>query len=175
MLRGSEVVGHPVITHDGGKKVGEVKDLVIDRGGSVVLGLLLDEGGWFKHARVVAWPAIQVIGPDAVIIDSDNSVVKASEAPDMKDVLERGHVLLGRRVQTHDGRDLGKMEAVFFNASSGAVEGFELSGGLAADSHSGRAFLPASRSFQAGEDVAFVDPSAADTLQDMKKMTASRK
>src|SRR5665648_459914 len=62
-----------------------------DRGGGLVLGLLLDEGGWFKDARVVSWPAILVVGPDAVIIDSEKSVVKAAQVPDVKDVLDRGY------------------------------------------------------------------------------------
>ena len=168
MMKGTDIVGRPVYARDTGTKAGEVRNLVIDRGGSLVLGLLLDEGGWFKDARVVSWPAILVVGPDAVIIDSEKSVVKAAQVPDVKDVLDRGYVLIGVRVQTHDGRDMGRIDDFYFSPATGTVEGYELSGGLAAQYPSGRAFLPATSKFEAGEDVAFVDPSAVEKLKELK-------
>lgn len=163
MRRGKDAGGLPVITRDNGKNVGKVEDLVLDLQGSRVLGILVDEAGWFKEARVVAWPSFRAVGLDAVIIDEEASAKKASEVPEMSEVLEGGTVLVGVRVETTDGRELGRIEDFFFDPETGAVKGFELSGGK------GRSFLPASASFQAGTDVAFVDPSAVDTIIDLKE------
>jgi len=123
----------------------------------------MDEAGWFKEAKVVAWPSFRVIGMDAVIIDDEASVKKASEVPEMSEVLEGGNVLIGARVSTTDGRELGKIEEFYFDPETGAVKGFELSGGK------GRSFLPTPPSFETGEDVAFVDPAVVDTITDLKE------
>ena len=163
MRKGKDAGGLLVITRDSGMKVGKVEDLVLDRQGSRVLGILMDEAGWFKEAKVVAWPSFRVVGLDAVIIDGEASVKKASAVPEMSEVLEGGNVLIGARVATTDGRELGKIEDFYFDPETGIVKGFELSGGK------GRSFLPTPASFQAGKDVALVDPSAVDTITDLKE------
>jgi uncharacterized protein YrrD len=163
MRKGKDARGLLVITKDSGKKVGKVEDLILDRQGSRVLGILVDEAGWFKEAKVVPWPSFRVIGLDAVIIDDEASAKKASEVPEMSEVLEGGNVLVGARVATTDGRELGKIEDFYFDPDSGVVKGFELSGGK------GRSFLPTPASFQSGTDVAFVDPSAVATIVDLKE------
>jgi uncharacterized protein YrrD len=163
MRKGKDAAGLLVITRDTGKKLGKVEDLVLDRQGSRILGILVDEAGWFKEAKVVAWPSFRVIGLDAVIIDGEASVKKASEIPEMSEVLKEGNVLIGARVATTDGRELGKIEDFYFDADSGIVKGFELSGGR------GRSFLPTPTSLQTGVDVALVDPSAVETITDLKE------
>lgn len=162
MRTSKEAVDLLVITRDGGKKLGKVEDLVIDRAGSRILGILVDEAGWFREAKVVAWPSFRAIGLDAVIIDEEASAKKASEVPEMSEVLETGNVLIGLQVETTDGRALGKIEDFYFDPETGDVKGFELSG------DKGRTFLPTPSSFQAGEHVAFVDPSAVATIVDLK-------
>lgn len=166
MVKGSELIHRLVISRDGGEEVGKVQDLVIDQKGSQVLGLLVDEKGWFHGAQVVRWPAIQSIGEDVLVIDSKTSVVKASEVPDMKDVFDRGNVFAGVQVRTTDGRDLGKFEAFYIDEKSGKIVGYELSGGSGRKKRS-HSFLPTPASFEAGKDVAFVAPEAADTLQEL--------
>ena len=168
MLKGSELIHRLVVTRDGGEEVGKVQDLVVDQKGSQVLGLLVDEKGWFSGAQVVRWPAVLSIGEDVLIIDSKTSVVKASEVPDMKDVFDRGNVFAGVTVRTTDGRDLGKFEAFYFDEKSGRVLGYELSGGIGRKKRS-HSFLPTPGSFEAGKDVAFVAPEAADTLKDLEE------
>ncbi len=163
MRNGKDAGGLLVITRDTGKKVGKVEDLVLDRQGSRVLGILVDESGWFKEAKVVAWPSFRVVGLDAVIIDDEESVKKVSQLPEMKEVLEEATVLVGVRVETTDGRELGKIEDFYFDPDTGVVKGFELSGGK------GRSFLPTPPSFQAGKDAAFVDPSVVETITDLKE------
>ncbi len=163
MRKGKDASGLLVITRDTGKKVGKVEDLVVDRQGSRILGILIDEAGWFKGAKVVPWSSFRVIGLDAVIIDEEASAKKASEVPEMSEVLDTGNLLVGARVATTDGRELGKIEDFYFDPETGIVKGFELSGGK------GRSFLPTPVGFQTGKDVALVDPSAVETITDLKE------
>ena len=166
MLKGSELIHRRLITRDAGEEVGKVQDLVVDQTGSQVLGVLVDEKGWFSDAHVVRWPAVLSVSEDSLVIDSKTSVVKASEIPDMKDVFDRGNVLAGVRVRTTDGQDLGKFEAFYFDEKSGTILGYELSGGTGRKKRA-RSFLPTPAGFEAGKDVAFVSPEAAGTLQDL--------
>ena len=166
MLKGNALIHRRVISRDGGEEVGKVQDLVIDQKGSQVLGLLVDEKGLLRGVHAVRWAAILSISEDVLIIDSKTSVVKASEVPEMKDVLDRGNVLDGVHVRTTDGRDLGKFEAFYFDEKSGKILGYELSGGVQGKRRS-RTFLPTPDSFEAGKDVAFVSPEVADTVRDL--------
>jgi uncharacterized protein YrrD len=163
MRKGKDAGGLLVITRDSGKKVGKVEDLVLDAQGSRVLGILIDDAGWFREARVVPWPSFRSIGVDVVVIDEEASAKKASDVPEMSAVLKTDNVLVGARVMTTDGRELGKIEDFYFDPQTGVVKGFELSGGK------GRTFLPTPPSFQAGRDVSFVDPSAAETIISLKE------
>jgi uncharacterized protein YrrD len=174
MIRGRDIMRLPVITRDNGRKIGRVEDFILDRNGTRVLGILVDEKGVFSSARVVAWPGILVLGLDVVIIDSETSVVKASEVTEIAEVLERDFVLVGNRVETTAGRELGTIENFYFNPKTGAVEGFELTGGRNAQAPSGQAFLPASPSFEAGKEYSFVEPSAADAIVDLKTALETR-
>lgn len=169
MFKGSELLGRELITRDGGERVGKIRDLLVDPRGSQVLGVLVDDKGWFSDARVVRWTAVLSVGEDVVVIDSKTSVVKASDVPELKAVLDRGNVFAGIRVRTTDGRDLGKFEEFYFNEDTGAIAGYELSGGAGQKRHA-RSFLPTPASFEPGKDVAFVSPEAAETLRDLKEV-----
>jgi uncharacterized protein YrrD len=174
MIRGRDILRLPVITRDVGEKVSQVEDLILDRQGTRVLGIVVGGKGILSSTRVVAWPSVLVVGLDAVIVDSESSVVKASEVPEIEEVLERGFVLTGTRVQTTEGRDLGKIENFFFSSETGAVEGYELIGGLNEQQPSGSAFMPTPSSFESGKDYAFVDPSAGDALEDLAAALTAR-
>jgi uncharacterized protein YrrD len=167
MLKASELINRQLITRDAGEQVGKVHDLVVDQKGSQVLGVLVEEG-WFGGASVVRWPAVLSVGEDTLVIDSKTSIVKASEVPEMKDVFDRGNVLAGVHIRTTEGLDLGKFHAFYFDVETGRILGYELSGGTGRKKRA-RSFLPTPASFEAGKDVAFVSPEAADTLQDLEE------
>jgi len=121
-----------------------------------VLGFLVDEGGWFSEAKVVPFQNVQAIGPDGVIVPSKESVVIADTEPAIKVVLEHKNVLKGTKIMKTDGRDLGTMVDLYFDEQTGAVEGYEASGGLFGDAATGRSFVPAPQTLRIGQDVAFV-------------------
>ncbi|HEX6290340.1 MAG TPA: PRC-barrel domain-containing protein [Herpetosiphonaceae bacterium] len=166
MRKGTELVGKPVVAFDSGEQCESIKDLLFDQNNNQLLGFLVDEGGWFSSARVLPLQSIQSIGPDAVIVPAKNAVVNAVQVPEIHRILERNNVLRGTRIMTTDGRDLGTMVDLYFDEQTGAVEGYEVSGGLFADAYSGRSFVPAPQTLKIGEDVAFVPPETADLMEE---------
>lgn len=166
MRKGSDLIGKPVIAFNTGQQLERVDDLIFDQNTNQLLGLLVDEGGWFSTARVVPLQSVQSIGPDAVIVPSPDAVVSADQVPSVKAILERNNILKGTKMMTTDGRDLGQMVDLYFDEKTGVVEGYEVSGGIFADAYSGRSFVPAPQTFKIGEDVAFVPPETADLMEE---------
>ncbi len=166
MRKGIDVIGLPVYTRSQGKEQEAVRDLIFDHQNNRILALVLDEGGWLRSARVVRWADVRSIGPDAVIIPSEDVIVPAEETNEVHDVLDEGNVLKGTQILTTDGKDLGAMTDVYFNEETGTLVGYEVSGGLFADATTGRSFVPAPLTLTIGEDAAFVPPATALLMEE---------
>ena len=166
MQKGTDTISLPVIAFDTGEKFEKIRDVIFGQYENRVLGFLVDEGGWFSEAKVVPFQNVQAIGPDGVIVPSKESVVIANTEPAIKGVLEHKNVLKGTKIMTTDGRDLGTMVDLYFDEHTGAVEGYEASGGLFADAATGRSFVPAPQTLKIGQDVAFVPPATADMMEE---------
>jgi uncharacterized protein YrrD len=166
MRNGKGMIGKPVVAYDSGEEFKTIVDLIFDQESNQLLGFLVDEGGWFSNALVLPLTNIQAIGADAVIVASRDTVDSASEFPKMQSILARDNILKGTRIMTLDGRDLGTMVDLYFDDTSGAIEGYEVSGGIFADAYSGRSFVPAPDTLKIGEDIAFVPSETADLMQE---------
>ncbi|OFW60077.1 MAG: hypothetical protein A2133_10395 [Actinobacteria bacterium RBG_16_64_13] len=164
MVQASEVIGRAVVVREGGKEAGKIKDLVVDPSGRQVLGFVVS-GGLLKSTRVAPWAGVQAIGPDSLILSTGASIVKVAEAPDIKSVLDKNLSIRGLHLQTTAGKDLGKVEDFRFDERTGAVLGYELSGGMLADAFGGRSFLPTPMTIELGSELAFVGPEAEATIQ----------
>jgi uncharacterized protein YrrD len=166
MRNGKGMLGKPVVAYDSGEEFKTIIDLIFDQKSNQLLGFLVDEGGWFSNALVLPLKNIQAIGVDAVIVTSKDTIAPASEFPEIESILKRDNILKGTRIMTIDGRDLGTMEDIYFDDISGAIEGYEVSGGIFADAYSGRSFVPAPDTLKIGEDIAFVPAETADLMEE---------
>jgi uncharacterized protein YrrD len=166
MLKGKEIIGKSIVSYETGQKFDRVKDLIFDQDSGRLLGFLIDEYGWFSSARVLMLKDVQVIGPDALIVPSRDTVVKASDNPEINRIVLHNNVLDGTRIMTTDGRTLGTMVDLYFDERTGEIEGYEVSGGVFSDAYSGRSFVPAPQAFKIGEDVAFVPPQTAQLMEE---------
>jgi uncharacterized protein YrrD len=166
MRNGKSLLGKPVVAYDCGEKFKTIADLIFDQENNLLLGFVVDEAGWFSNALVLPLNAIQAIGNDGVIVASKDAIIPASEIPAIESILSKNNILKGTRIMTTDGRDLGKMEDLYFDDTSGAIEGYAVSGGIFADAYSGRSFVPAPDTLKIGEDVAFVPAYTADLMEE---------
>src|SRR3954451_24867753 len=103
MRKGSQVIGKPVVTFDSGERVDTVKDVLFDQETNRIVGLLVDEGGFFSKARVVRWQDVEALGPDAVIIHTRGMLMSAESVPDVNSILQRNNVTKGTKLMTTDG------------------------------------------------------------------------
>ncbi|MBW4652704.1 MAG: PRC-barrel domain-containing protein [Kaiparowitsia implicata GSE-PSE-MK54-09C] len=166
MRKGSDLIGRVIIAYDTGEKLCRVLDLLFDDTANRLSGFLIDEGGLFRDARVIALEDVKAIGPDAIVVPAKSSVKGAKAHPEMRQILQKDNVLRGTHIMTTDGRDLGQMLDLFVDAETGLIEGYEVSGGLFADMYSGRSFVPAPDTISIGTDVAFVPPETALLMEE---------
>jgi len=159
-MKASEVLGRAAVIREGGQKAGKVKDLVIDLNGQRVLGFVLVESA-FKKTQVARWTGLQTIGEDNVIFNTTANVVKPAGAPEIKAVLDSKLRIKGRKLQTTAGKDLGEIEDFEFDERTGAVLGYQLSGGILSGHH----FLPTPPAMEIGKDIVFVAPDVEATIQ----------
>ncbi|WP_034385168.1 PRC-barrel domain-containing protein [Deinococcus sp. YIM 77859] len=168
MIKGKELLGQPIVALSTGERVDNVRDLVFDHQANQLLGLLVDEGGWFRAARVVPFEAIRSIGEDAIMVDSPESITSTREDGRLAEVLDSKVSLVGMTLLTTDGQNLGKIADVFFDEHTGRVEGYEATGGIFSDLSSGRTFVPAPESVQIGADAAIVPVSVAAAMEEQE-------
>lgn len=166
MFKGRDMIGKTIVSYDNGEKFDAVKDLIFDQDSHQLLGFLVREGGWLKHAQILLLGDVQAIGADAVITSSQGVIVNAHHQPTIGPILDHNTVLKGTRILTMDGRDLGVIVDLYFDETNGQVEGYEVSGGLFADAYSGRSFVPAIDTLKIGRDVAFVPVQTAQLMEE---------
>ncbi|HEX2863618.1 MAG TPA: PRC-barrel domain-containing protein, partial [Deinococcales bacterium] len=166
MRKGRDIVGKPVVSLEGGTRIAAVKDLVFDQDENILLGFVVDEGGWFSRAKVLPFAAVQSIGEDAVVINNQADIRPADSLPAVDGILRRKNLIGSTTLMTTDGRNLGRLTDLFVDETSGQVTGYEVTGGLFSDLSSGRSFVPAPSTITIGDDVAFVPPETAAEMEE---------
>ncbi|THF68612.1 photosystem reaction center subunit H [Deinococcus sp. Arct2-2] len=166
MIKGKEILGRNIVAISTGERVESVRDVVFDHQGNQVLGLLVDEGGWFHAAKVVPFEKIRSFGEDAIMIGSVDDITGTREDGRLSEAMSSDVSLIGMTLLTTDGQNLGKIADVYFDESTGYVEGYEATGGLFSDLSSGRTFIPTPESVQIGTDAAIVPVSVAAAMQE---------
>jgi uncharacterized protein YrrD len=165
MRKGKSVVGQHVLSLSDGRKIETVKDLVISVGNDSIVALLVDEGGLLSSSKVVPIENVTSFGKDAVVIDDSSAIVSASADPDVKAILDRKDSLLGKKVFTDNGQQLGTVSDMYFDEPTGRILGFEVSGGLFGDIARGISYLPFDDIERLGTDLIFVRPSTGEALE----------
>lgn len=173
LYRYSEVLNLPVICAGSGKKAGSVTDVVFSPGNREVKALLLEDRGLSLKKRAVFLEDMLKLGNDAVIIDSMSCVSSIGRTAFAKAFGKRG--LLGLRVFSKAGGDIGVVKDILFDIQTGRIEGFEISDGLFQDVMQGRKILPLIGKTELGEEFAVVEKEAVDEIKEtgggiMKKM-----
>jgi uncharacterized protein YrrD len=123
-MRASEITKHPVLDVSSATTVGRIDDVVIDPADRQVLGFVLAKTA--GKATWLAWDHLKALGRDAATIDSPDDLTEPPESAPPG--LKKGKVL-GGRVLTDQGLELGTLADVEFDADSGLVAGLHLNTG----------------------------------------------
>jgi uncharacterized protein YrrD len=145
-----------------GRTAGRVADVLFSAQGDRVIGLLLQGGTWWRR-RLIPYEEVAAVGPAAVMLRRP-VVLATPDGPRLRRLRRPHAAVLGCRVLTRDGRDLGIVEDVCFEPETGRVVGLLVSRGLLGDLSEGKVLLPVVQVRRGGggraDGVLVADPGA---------------
>ncbi len=155
-MKAKQVIGLPVIELGSGKRLGQVKDLLVD-GDFNVRAILVEPRQLFSASRAILTERIAAVGEDAVMISDRNALQEWDESGAWHSFLNGTSKIKGLPVITSDGQELGSLEDVYFEAELGnKITRCELTDGLISDLKEGRKWLAIPERFTVGEDSIIV-------------------
>ncbi|MFD5699526.1 PRC-barrel domain-containing protein [Streptomyces lasiicapitis] len=119
----TQLLGRVVVDAAGAARLGSVDGLVLDashdpgRSHSRIAALRLRDAK--TEDEVIAWAGIHAVGPDAVIVTADRPVsLGTADSP----AASESQSLLGKRLLTDLGHDIGTLDDLTFDTGTGRVE-----------------------------------------------------
>lgn len=125
MKKSQEIIGLPVFSILDGKKIGQVKDLVINPEEGKVDFILVSNRNWYVGARVLAYKFVMGIGEHAVTTESENLLTTINETANANNLLERNIELKGNRVLTNKGNLIGVISEYAVDEENGKISCLE--------------------------------------------------
>ena len=163
MERYSEVIGLPVICATDGSKIGTIKDVIFCPKEKSVIAFLLERKGCNIRKKVVLIENILSLGTDALIVNDLSDINELRKVRDMSGFRNKGDVL-GLRIYSRSGDDLGIVKDVLFDPKEGKIDGVEVSDGLLQDVIEGRSVLPFLGKVEFSNENILVDNEAVEEM-----------
>jgi len=163
VMRASDLIGLPVVSILSGEDVAEVRDVVYDAGAPRLIGFTLNKRGLFSGRRKDVLPAseLSAIGVDAIMIPSESAITESS-TPEALDHPGDASSVIGDRVLTADGNELGEVVGVIISTGSNPeAVGYEIDPSDSDDS----VFVPISEQMALSGEHLLLPPSATSFVR----------
>ncbi len=112
------IIGRPVLSVDSANKLGHVHDLVVDPLKGQLAGLSIQQLD--ESYALVDNHEIYSIGPDAVMVDHDESLISPEQSA-IKSLPQAKNELVGVTVITEGGQVMGKIANLFIHPAETAI------------------------------------------------------
>ena len=167
-MRATEVLKRPVVTL-AGEDVAQIKDIVYAGAAGGVAGFTLNGRGLLAGPLKTAlpWSAVHALGRDAVMITDESVLVPRAELTARAPAGTGGGDVLGSRVITDAGTDLGKVVEVILDiATTADVVGYEIESTEALGKGGRTVLIPLPDAVAVSGEALIVPASAADYVAD---------
>jgi uncharacterized protein YrrD len=114
-----QALGSPIVSTQSAERIGTADGFVVDVSAPRIRSVHL--GGTKGSARFVAWERISSFGDDAIMVEAGDVAGEVAD-PAEERVAHGDGDILDKRVLTSAGDELGTVEDVEFDASSGTIE-----------------------------------------------------
>ena len=110
--------GRKVVGRTSARELGAVSHLLVDAGHRRIATVVVGRG---RKARLVDWAQVSGFGPDAVMVGDEGALRPASDDRERAGV-DGKLEMVGKRVLTERGNELGTLDDVTFDPATGGVE-----------------------------------------------------
>lgn len=169
MLPSKKFLSLPIISLKEGEQIGFVRNLVIDPKNRAVAALIVDPRGFFKEQRIIPFTKVVNIGENAITLSSQGHVEKAANLPEILELLKEKTAIIGIKVITTNGKNIGFVEEFYINPENGSIASLEISSGKIEGLFNGRARLNANEILTIGSDVIVVAKDCEERLELLTK------
>lgn len=157
MIKGSDILGLPVINKKNGEKIAEVKSVLYSKKKFRAMAFLLNGKGLFKEPEIVRYNDIESIGKDAIIVKDKRLVEKSKKIPEVHEIILDDKSIIGMEIIAEDGESIGFIHDVVLDDKKGKILGFILTDGVIQDIMDGRCFLPYMHGINLGKDTLLIN------------------
>lgn len=122
----SSLIGIPVASLKENQKIGNVKDVLIDLETGKIIGLTVGQNWWdlislLNQPKYIPFDDIIDFDKHALIVNSDEVVVKISEVVKAKKIYDQGFQLIGLSVVTQSKKRLGRVVDIAISMTHAVV------------------------------------------------------
>jgi len=161
MKKSQEIIGLPVFSIVDGRKIGQVKDLVINPEEGKVDFLMVSNGSWYVGAKVLPFNSVIGIGEHAVTTESESQLAVVSENQTANALLQRNIEVKGNRVLTNKGNLIGIITEYELDENTGQIQRIEY---RSAQDEKTLALIEAQNILTYGSDIVVVREASSDPV-----------
>ncbi len=165
MLASKKFLSLPIISLKEGQQIGFVRNMVINPKTKSIVALVVDPKGFFKEQRIIPFNKVVSLGENAITISTESQVEKATNLPDILELLREKATILGIKVITESGKTLGVTDEFYINPLNGQIASLEISEGKIEGLFNGKARLSAEDILTIGPNVIVVDSDCESRLE----------
>lgn len=165
MLASKKFLSLPIISLKEGQQIGFVRNMVVNPKTKSIVALVVDPKGFFKEQRIIPFNKVVSLGENAITISTESQVEKATNLPDILELLREKAVILGIKVMTESGKTLGVTDEFYINPQTGQIASLEISEGKIEGLFNGKARLKAEDIITIGPNVIVVDNDCESRLE----------
>lgn len=169
MLPSKKFLSLPIISLKEGQQIGFVRNLVIDPRAKAVAALIVDPKGFFKEQRIIPFNRVVSIGENAITISTESQVEKATNLPDILELLKEKAAIIGIKVMTTSGKTLGLIDEFYISLKDGSISSLDISAGKFEGLFNGKARLIADEILTIGFDVVIVSKDCDERMEILDK------
>ncbi|MGI8879322.1 MAG: PRC-barrel domain-containing protein [Jatrophihabitans sp.] len=122
----AETIGRSVVSRATAENLGPLTGAVLDVPSRTLVAWQVGKG---RKATVLSTAAVGGIGDAALVVDEESSV-RDAESPSEIATVKGNRALLGARVLTDAGEEIGPLEDVEFDSANGTVQSVRVPGGV---------------------------------------------
>lgn len=120
MIEAKKLIGIPIAAEDALRRIGTIKQLVIDPENGQILGFLVSTG-LFNQPKTISLMDIKYWDMNGLVTEYEENLLPIEEIVRIKEIIDKGIDFLDMSAATEDGKNLGKVEDLLVDTETGLV------------------------------------------------------
>ena len=129
-IEAKKLVGLPVAAFDTQRKIGVIRELIIDPENGHLMGFLVQvaSASWriFSAGKILSEVDIREWDPNGIVTEKEENLVEREEIVRIDNILKQNISLLGMSAKTESGKGLGNVENFLIDTDTSTVAKYYL-------------------------------------------------